>query len=126
MLDAEYTVYRPRRIRLRTWFLLLLGLFGAWSLANYWTESRDAAARRARENMAPSVGSSCTIVLRSDVVGLERAGSQPIEVAGVRNYVSGSFVRMNDQWIVLRADAAPGREAWIPREQVLQMEITGP
>ncbi|MBX3427419.1 MAG: hypothetical protein KF688_17200 [Pirellulales bacterium] len=130
MLDAEYTVYRPRRIRLRTWFLLIAGLLVAWSVASYWAEYRDAAARRARENMAPAAGAWCTIVFRSDAVGVVRSGPRAIELDGTHNYLAGSFVRMNDQWIVLRTgrgrEGAPSREVWIPREQVLQMELGGP
>lgn len=120
MLEAEYTVSRPRRLRLRTWLGLLLLLVVVWSIASYWTEYRDQAARRARENMAPGAGDHCTVVFASNAVGLEQSGARSAEINGAPNSISGTFVRMNDQWIVIRSG---DRQRWVSRDKVLYMEL---
>ena len=123
MLDAEYTVSRPRRLRLRTWLLLFLLVLAAWSVASYWIEYRDQAARRARESMAPAVGAYCKIVFDSAAVGIERSGTRATEIAGAPNYLAGQFVKMNAEWVVIKIG---GKDEWIARDKVLFMEVGEP
>ena len=114
------------RFRLRTLLLLtLLAVIGA-SLYSYWSDYADQAARRERELLSPARGAMCTVVLRRELVGIERMGPTPGEVNGVSNAVYGRFVLMNDQWLVLGSDAAGEPQQWIPRENVLLLKVTPP
>jgi predicted negative regulator of RcsB-dependent stress response len=90
------------RLRLRTILLLLVGVLVAWSGYSYWSDYQTHAARKAREMLAPSVGAVCTVTLDGD------------------KRVSGKFVELNDDWIVLKF--AEGKEQlWIPRDRILLM-----
>lgn len=113
--------YRPR---LRT--LLMLSIVGVvlWSLYSFWSDYSERAARRARELMSPAPGAVCKAVLRSDAIGVERSGARAAQVNGTSNYVLGSFVQMNDDWLVLLANDPAGGSVrkWIPREQILVLE----
>ncbi|MAT70491.1 MAG: hypothetical protein CMJ58_13315 [Planctomycetaceae bacterium] len=120
MLEAEYTVSRPRRLRLRTWLGLILVMLVVWSVASYWSDYREQSARRARENMAPVAGDYCTIVFASQAVGLERSGTRAAEINGTSNSISGTFVKMNDQWIVISTAES---QRWIARDKVLFLEL---
>jgi hypothetical protein len=114
------------RFRLRTLLLLtLLAVIGA-SLYSYWSDYADQAARRERELLSPARGAMCTVVLRRELLGIERMGPTPGEVNGVSNAVYGRFVLMNDQWLVLGSDAAGEPQQWIPRENVLLLKVTPP
>lgn len=112
--------YRPR---IRTMLLLLLVAAVAWSSYTYWTDYSQRSRQRLRELMAPAEGASCRVVFRGDAIGLDRSGVQPRSVEGTSNYVSGVFVRMNDQWLVLK-QPIEGRatQVWIAREQILYLE----
>ena len=104
--------------------LLSLVAVAAWSSYTYWTDYSQRSQQRLRELMAPSAGATCRVVFRGDAIGLARSGTQPRVVDQPRNYVSGTFVRMNDQWLVLE-QATPGdraRKIWIAREQILYVE----
>jgi hypothetical protein len=114
------------RFRLRTLLLLtLLAVIGA-SVYSYWSEYAEQAARRERELLSPARGAMCTVVLRRELLGIERMSPTPAEVNGVSNAVHGRFVLMNDQWLVLDSDAAGEPQQWIPRENVLLLKVTPP
>lgn len=87
-------------------FLLVIAGVVGWSVYSYWSEYSEAAAKRARESMAPAVGASCTLTLRD---------SQTLV---------GTFVKLNDEWIVLQPDGDSAKqEIWIPRESVSHMRV---
>jgi hypothetical protein len=113
------------RFRLRTLFLLTLLLVAGSSFYSYWSDYAEEAARRARELLAPEPGQVCTVVLRGDALGL-RMPATPLEKDGVANYVRGRFVMMNDAW--LKLDGYPDGEPqqWIPRANVLLIEVGDP
>jgi hypothetical protein len=114
------------RFRLRTLLLLtLLAVIGA-SLYSYWSDYAEQAARREREMLSPARGAMCTVVLRRELLGIERMSPTPGEVNGVSNAVYGRFVLMNDQWLVLGSDTAGEPQQWIPRENVLLLKVTPP
>ncbi len=94
------------RMRWRTLFFLLVALAVGWSAYSYWREYSELAAKRARESMAPVAGSKCEVEL-SD-----------------KTTVSGTFVKLNDEWIVLSQSLGGDRtESWIPRQHVLRMRV---
>jgi len=94
------------RLRWRTLLLLIVLGAVAWSGYSYWSEYSEQAARKARELMAPAVGANCKIEL------------------GDKNSVSGIFVKLNDEWIVLSEDSTDSKaETWIPRENVQRMRV---
>ncbi len=76
----------------------------AWSGYSYWAEYSELAARKAREMMAPAVGATCKI-----------------QVQGSDEMVSGKFVKLNDDWIVL--SNGQGRQEWVPRGRVQMMRV---
>lgn len=113
------------RVRLRTlvvWiFLAVLGL----SAFSYWSEYSERTQRRDRELLSPAPGSACTVVLKRDLVGIPRVSPAPSKVDGVENSVSGRFRLMNDQWIVLDGATDQSPQQWIPRENVLVIQVLG-
>ena len=114
------------RFRLRTLLLLtLLAVIGA-SLYSYWSDYAEQASRRERELLSPARGAMCTVVLRRELLGIDRMSPTPAEVNGVSNAVSGRFVLMNDQWLVLGSDTAGQPQQWIPKENVLLLQVTPP
>jgi len=58
--------------------------------------------------MAPTAGSLCTVLYRKEELGISTS-------------VQGNFVKLNDDWIVLKEES--GRQIWFPREHVLLMRI---
>ena len=72
--------------------------------------------RKARELMAPAVGAKCRIELRD--AELRDAGPRD------KNSVSGLFVKLNDDWIVVRENLPESNvQTWIPRESVYSMRV---
>jgi hypothetical protein len=114
------------RFRLRTLFWLTLLLAVTLSAYSYWSEYAEQAAQRQRELMAPAPGAMCAVVLRADLVGLERMHPGPAETNGVVNYVRGKFVAMNQGWIKLEGATPGDPQRWIPRENVLLIEARDP
>lgn len=110
--------FRPRW---RTLFLLVVLAVVGWSVYSYWSEYREQAALKARELMAPAVGSQCTIILRKAELGISSSHLAPVEIDGVSNHVQGEFVQLNDEWIVLRA--TDNQQLWIPRDHLLLMRV---
>lgn len=102
-------------------FLAVLGL----SAFSYWSEYSERTQRRDRELLSPAPGSACTVVLKRDLVGIPRVSPAPSKVDGVENSVSGRFRLMNDQWIVLDGATDQSPQQWIPRENVLVIQVLG-
>lgn len=102
-------------------FLLAIAVVVGWSAYSYWWEYSELAARRARESMAPAVGAKCTIILRTDELGIEKNRLYSVEIDGVSNHVAGEFVKLNDDWIVLKTTST--EETWIPRDHVLLLQV---
>lgn len=92
-----------------------------WSGYSYWQEYNQQATRRAREMMSPTVGSSCSVVFRNAETGIDKANFGTARVNGTENFVSGKFVELNDEWIVLQGPN--DGQLWIPREHVLLMRV---
>jgi hypothetical protein len=119
----------PRRLlglRLRTLLWLLVLAAVGLSAYSYWTDYAERAARRQRELLSPSPGDLCTVVLRGDALGMEHIPPRASRVDGVDNFVEGRFVLMNDHWVVLAGiDDGVGQQ-WIPRENVLVIQVTAP
>ena len=114
------------RFRLRTLLLWTILTAIVLSLYSYWSEYAEQSQRRERELLSPAPGANCTIVLRRELLGLEQMGSQPATISGVANSITGRFVMMNDQWIVLATGSVDGSEQWVPREHVLVLNVTPP
>jgi hypothetical protein len=114
------------RFRLRTLLLLVLLTTIGLSGYSYWSDYVDEAARREREMLSPPPGAACTIVLRRELLGLERMGADPASVDGIENSISGPFVLMNDQWIVLGGSSETQPQQWIPRDHVLLLKVSPP
>lgn len=114
------------RFRIRTLLLLTLLTVIGLSVYSYWSDYRDEALRRSRELLSPPPGSACTIILRADSLGRSDMSPSAYHTSsGGSNAVYGTLVMSNDQWIVLAAEQdRPQR--WIPRENVLMIEIAGP
>jgi hypothetical protein len=111
MADAARRWYRVRLRTLVVWILLVtIGL----SVYSYWSDYSERSLRRERELLSPARGAVCTVVLR-DSPG--RFSSSSIE---------GLFVLMNDQWIVLDGLEDEKPQQWIPRENVLLLEVAPP
>jgi hypothetical protein len=86
----------------------------------------DEATRRERELLSPARGAECTIVLRRELLGIERMDASPTSVNGIANSIGGPFVLMNDQWIVLDGSSEGQPQQWIPREHVLLLKVETP
>jgi hypothetical protein len=115
----------PRRFRFRIRTLLLLTLLAVIGLSvySYWSDYMDESLRRERELLSPPRGAHCTVVLRRELLGLERMASAPATIEGVSNHLSGAFVLMNDEWIVLEGASPSEPQQWIPREHVLLLRV---
>lgn len=107
--------------RWRTMLLLVIAGVVGWSAYSYWLEYSEEAAKRARESMSPSVGSQCSIIFRREEIGLDQALLNRGSINGTENSVRGTFVKLNDEWIVLRENDR--EELWIPCERVLLMRV---
>jgi hypothetical protein len=114
------------RFRIRTLLLVTLLAVVGLSIYSYWSDYRDQALRREREMLSPDRGAYCTVVLRADLLGLERMSPQAGEYNGVSNALYGAFVLMNDEWIVIRRNVEGGADQWIPRENVLLLDVSPP
>lgn len=124
-MEPMSTSSRPwYRLRIRTLLILVILAIVAWSLFSYWSDYSERTARVSRELMSPQVGATCRILFRGDAIGVENSGVRWGEVNGVTNYLHGEFLRMNDQWLVIETTRDDSKfERWIPREQVLYLEI---
>jgi hypothetical protein len=119
----------PRRwlgLRLRTLVWLVLLAVVALSVYSYWTDYAERSLRRRRELLSPERGDLCTVVLRGDALGLDQMPPRASRVNGVDNYVEGRFVLMNDQWVVLAGAGEGDPQQWIPRENVLVIQVASP
>jgi hypothetical protein len=114
------------RFRIRTLLLLTLLTVIGLSVYSYWSDYRDEALRRSRELLAPAPGTYCNVIFRGDLLGLERMSPKSYESGGVANYLHGKLVMTNDQWIVLALPDPGQSQRWIPRENVLMIEIAAP
>lgn len=117
---------RPRRffgLRLRTLVWLVLLTTVSASVYSYWSDYADRSARRERELLSPSRGDLCTVVLRADALGLDQMSPQKGSFDGVENFVRGRFVLMNDQWLKLDGVEEGQPQQWIPRENVLLIQV---
>jgi hypothetical protein len=123
MADAPRRRYRPR---LRTLFWLTLLTIVGWTAYSYWSDYAERAAQRERELLSPSAGDLCTVILRGDALGLEQMPARATQIDGVKNYVEGRFVLMNDQWLKLDGVAPGDPQQWIPRENVLLIQVAPP
>lgn len=101
--------YRPRVRVLLFWALVLLALS---TLTSYWSDARDAAARRQRELLAPPSGAACVIEIE-----------QSIRDSSDARLVSGSFLMMNDQWVVLDSPREGERQQWIPLSRIVVLRV---
>ena len=124
MLAMSDPPRRRFRFRIRTLLLLTLLVVIGLSIYSYWSDYVDEATRRERELLSPPRGAACTIVLRAETLGLERMSPRAGEYNGVSNAVYGIFVLMNDEWIVLRGNAEDGPQQWVPRNNVLLLEVS--
>ncbi len=122
MADAPRRWYR---VRLRTLVVLILLVVVGLSAYSYWSDYAERSTRLERELLSPTRGADCTVVLRRDAVGIERMSPIPTRVDGVENSVSGRFRLMNEQWIVLDGAAEGMPQQWIPRENVLVIQVHG-
>ena len=114
---------RRFRFRIRTLLLLTLLAVVGLSVYSYWSDYMDEALRRERELLSPPRGALCTVVLRRELLGVERMASAPATIEGVSNHLSGAFVLMNDEWIVLEGASPSEPQQWIPREHVLLLRV---
>ena len=71
---------------------------------------------------APAIGSDCTVHFRRDALGPWGQGvSDPaVEIVGKAGWTSGSFSRMNDNWLILTSKDS---ERWIPLDMILLLEV---
>lgn len=114
------------RFRIRTLLLVTLLAVIGLSLYSYWADYLDQSARRQRDLLSPARGAHCTVVLRRELLGIERMDASPATINGVANSVWGPFVLMNDQWIVLGGQREGQPQQWIPREHVLLLRVESP
>jgi hypothetical protein len=115
------------RFRIRTLLLLTLLAVIGLSVYSYWSDYMDEAMRREREMLSPTRGAFCTVIFRGDMLGLERmAPTAHTSADGVSNSVHGALVMTNDQWIVLAGEREGGAQRWIPRENVLLLQVDAP
>jgi hypothetical protein len=111
MADSARRWYRVRLRTLVLWILLVtIGL----SVYSYWSDYSERALRRERELLSPPRGAGCSVILRASPEG---ASNQSVE---------GFFVLMNDQWIVLDGLREGRPQQWIPRENVLLLQVDVP
>jgi hypothetical protein len=120
MADAPRRRYRPR---LRTLLWLTVLSIISWTVYSYCAER---SAQRERELLSPSAGDLCTVILRGDALGLEHMPARATQIDGVKNYVEGRFVLMNDQWLKLDGVSPGDAQQWIPRENVLLIQVAPP
>jgi hypothetical protein len=112
------------QFRIRTLLLLTLLTVIGLSVYSYWSDYRDEALRRSRELLSPPPGSTCEIILRADILGLSEMSPTAHQTSsGVSNAVYGTLVMTNDQWIVLAAEQQGQPQRWIPRENVLMLQV---
>jgi hypothetical protein len=123
MADAPRRRYRPR---LRTLLWLTVLSIISWTVYSYWADYAERAAQRERELLSPSAGDLCTVILRGDALGLEHMPARATQIDGVKNYVEGRFVLMNDQWLKLDGVSPGDAQQWIPRENVLLIQVAPP
>jgi hypothetical protein len=110
---------------LRTLVVLILLAVVGLSAYSYWSDYAERSVRLERELLSPVRGADCTVVLRRELVGIPRTSPIPSKVDGVENSVSGRFRLMNEQWIVLDGAGDGLPQQWIPRENVLLIQVHG-
>lgn len=79
------------------------------------------------DRVQPRAGATCTVFFRSDVLGQSSESPRSALINGVNGATvshSGSFVRMDDEWFVLK-EAISGDECWIPRSTILAVRVKG-
>jgi hypothetical protein len=113
-------------LRLRTLVWLILLTTVALSVYSYWSDYAERAAQRERELLSPDEGDLCTVILRGDALGLQEMPAVATELDGIKNYVEGRFVLMNDQWLKLDGVNPGDSQQWIPRENVLLIQVSAP
>jgi len=71
---------------------------------------------------APEIGSNCTVNFRRDALGSWGRGitDPAVAIEGNAGWISGSFSRMNDDWLILTQKDS---EHWIPRNMILLVEV---
>ncbi len=107
MAETRRSWFRPR---LRTVLIATVVALVAWSGYTTWQTYSERAERRARELMAPPAGAYCTVTGRGEP-GLT---------------VSGRFVRMNREWVVLERIGSEGQlsgQFWFPRESIAHLRV---
>ena len=113
-------------LRLRTIALLVIAACVGWTAYSTWADYSERAARREREPLSPSPGDLCTVVLRADALGMGPMAPHAARINGVDNSIGGRFVMMNDQWLKLEGPNAGDPQQWIPRENVLLIQVNSP
>ena len=111
------------RVRLRTLVVLILLVTIGLSVYSYWSDYSERSRRLERELLSPNRGDFCTVVLKRDQVSVERASPTAGNVNGVDNDVSGRFVLMNNEWIVLAGNNDGDPQQWIPRENIRLLRV---
>lgn len=104
--------YRPRIRVLLFWTLAAVALS---TLYSYWSDSRVEAVRRQRELLAPPIGALCELELERETTG---------DVT-VSRKLSGLFVSMNNQWVVLDGETGGSPQQWVPRERIVVLNVLG-
>lgn len=76
----------------------------------------------------PPLGSFVHVQFRRDLLGLSSdKGSSPVNSdTGMELASSGELRRMTEEFIVLEVANEPDRELWIPRENVLLLDVKRP
>jgi hypothetical protein len=76
----------------------------------------------------PPLGSFVHVQFRRDLLGLaSEKGSSPVNSdTGLVLASSGELRRMTEEFIVLEVANEPDRELWIPRENVLLLDVKRP
>jgi hypothetical protein len=123
MAEAPPRRYRPR---LRTLLWLTMLAIVSWTAYSYWSDYAERAAQRERELLSPNEGDLCTVILRGDALGLKEMPAKASQIGGISNYVEGRFVLMNDQWLKLNGVGPDDAQQWIPRENVLLIQVVPP
>lgn len=115
----------PLGLRYRTVLVWLLVGLVVWSVTSYWLEYSENAARRARERLAPPLGSVCRVVFSGDDLGIANMSPRSTTINGVENSLTGILVDQSERWLVLQPVSAETSTAkiWIPRERVLLIRV---
>lgn len=103
-----------------------LSLAAAGALAGCDVSTGGSGGSSGDTGPQPPAGGTVTVQFRRDYLGGAKDGPASAtagEINGSQVGLSGTLVRVTDEWVVI---GAQGREQWVPKSAVLYLDVMPP